>query len=114
MARSRIPDPLKRRHLIESDHSADQSLATAEAYLEEGRVVEALAFLVKAEAGERLAELRRQAVEEGDAFLLRAVASADRSPPERAEWASLAAAAEAAGKERYAVEARRHAGRGEE
>jgi len=113
MARSRIPDPLKRRHLIESSQSADHSLATAEAYLEEGRVVEALAFLVKAEAGDRLAELRRQAVEEGDAFLLRAVVSASGSPPEREEWASLAAAAEAAGKERYAVEARRHAARGE-
>ena len=88
-----------------------QSLAIAEAYLAEGRVVEALDFLRKAEASERLAELRQQAVEQGDLFLLRSVAHAVGEVPGRSEWVALADAAAAAGKERYASEARRLAER---
>ncbi len=114
MARSKIPDPLERRHLIEKHLSAEKTLAIAEAYLEEGRTVEALEFLRAAEAGERLAELRRGAVEAGDAFALRAIGAAMEQSPERDEWEALAAAASRAGKDRYAAEARRQAERGEE
>jgi len=114
MAGSKIPDPLKRRLLVEADRSAAQSLAVADAYLEEGRTVEALVFLVKAGAGDRLSELRRQAVEDGDAFMLRSVSGAQEEPPTGAEWTALAQAAEAAGKELYAVDARRMAERAEE
>ena len=114
MARSKIPDPLKRRHLVEGNQAPAQSLAVAESYLEAGRAVEAVEFLVKAEAAERLAELRREAVEAGDLFLLRAVAVAQEEPPTAAEWSALASAAEAAGKERYAADARRQAERAEE
>lgn len=111
MARNRIPDPLKRRHLVERNQAPDQALAIGEAYLAEGRVFEALDFLRKAQAGERLAELRARAVSEGDAFLLRAVARADGTPPTHAEWSELGTAAAAAGKERYAADARRQAER---
>ncbi|MGI9592668.1 MAG: hypothetical protein ACR2P8_14965, partial [Myxococcota bacterium] len=90
MAGSKIPDPLKRRHLVESTQSPAQALAIAESYLEEGRSLEALAFLVKAEAGERLAELRREAVASGDLFLLRAVAAAQEEVPTASEWSALA------------------------
>jgi len=107
MAKSRIPGALDRRHLIEKQLSEANATAIAEAYLEEGRCIEALDFFAQANARERLAELRAEAVAAGDAFLLRAVARAMQDPPERAEWEALAAAAEAAGKQRYATEARR-------
>ena len=59
MAKSKLPDPLSRRHLLEQDLSEAKSRAIAEAYLAEERVVEALDFLRKAGAREQLAELRK-------------------------------------------------------
>ena len=50
----------------------------------------------------------------GDVFLLRALAEVMEEPPEREEWVALAAAASAAGKDRYAAEASRQAERGED
>jgi len=114
MARSRIPDPLERRHAIERPLAEAQALRIAEGYLEEGRVIEAVDFLEKAEAGDKLAELRQQAISSGDAFLLRSVARAMSAPPEREEWAALAAAATAAGMDHYADDARRQANREED
>jgi hypothetical protein len=107
MAKSTIPNPLERRHLIEKDLSDAQALQTAEVYLAASRPVEAVDFLAKAHAREQLAELRSRAIEAGDVFLLRAVARAMEEPPARAEWKAIADAAAAAGKDRYAVEARR-------
>ena len=112
MARSKIPGPLERRHLIERELAPAQALKTAEAYLAEGRVLEAVEFLAKAGDMERLQGLRQQARETGDLFLMRAVAGAMGKAPDRDEWLALAEAAEAAGKERYAVDARRWAERG--
>ena len=66
-----IPDPLKRRHLLEDKLDPAKAVAIADGYLEEGRTNEALAFLVKADAREQLEELRDRAVEDGDPFLLR-------------------------------------------
>jgi hypothetical protein len=109
----KLPDPLTRRHLLERDLPAAQALATAEAYLAEGRSVEAIDFLAKADASERLADLRVEAVASGDPFLLRSVARANRVAPTHEEWVALAEAAAAAGKEVYAADARRQAGRGE-
>jgi len=111
MAKSRIPGALERRHLIEKEISEANARVIADAYLAEGRQIEALDFLAKAKARERLAELRAHALETGDAFLLRAVARAMQEPPVRAEWHAVAAAAEASGKQRYASEARRQAER---
>lgn len=104
---NKIPDPLTRRHLLVKDLSEAQAFATAEAYLEVGRVAEAIDFLAKVDAHDRLAELRVGAVETGDFFLLRAVARASGETPTREEWTALADAAEAAGKEIYAADARR-------
>ena len=112
MSRSKIPGPLERRHLIERELAPAQALKTAEAYLAEGRAIEAVEFLAKAEDGERLQELRREALETGDLFLMRAVVDALGEAPDREEWLALAEAAEAAGKERYAADARRQAERG--
>ena len=100
MAKSKIPNPLERRHLVERELPPAQALAIADAYLAENRATEAPAFL--------------RPVASGDAFLLRAGARAMEAPPEREEWRRLAEAATAAGKERYADEARRQAERGEE
>ena len=114
MGKSKIPGPLERRHLIEREMSADRALAIAEAYLERGRSIEAIDFLAKAEAHERLAEVRGEAVATGDVFLLRALAEMLGEPPEPEEWAALATGAVAAGKDRYAAEAGRQAERGED
>ena len=113
MAKPKLPDALSRRHMIEKDLGSDASLRTAEAYLDEGRCLEAIEFLRKADAEERLAELRAEAVRGGDAFLLRAIAGATEVAADRAEWTELADSAETAGKLHYAREARRQAEAGE-
>ena len=107
MAKSGIPNPLDRRHLIEKKLSEGQALEIAEAYLAAGRSLEAVEFLEKAVARDRLAELRLEALESGDVFLLRAVARAMKQAPSRAEWNAVAEAAAAAGKDGYLADARR-------
>jgi hypothetical protein len=113
MARPKIPGPLVRRHLVERNLGTAQALRYAEAYLAEGRSVEAIEFLRMAEATERLEALRREALAAGDVFLLRAVSAALGVETGREEWQTVAKAAAAAGKDRYATEARRQAERGE-
>jgi hypothetical protein len=113
VAKSVIPDPLTRRHLVERELPAEKALAIAEAYLAENRTCEALDFLRLAGAKERLAELRSEAVSSGDAFLFRAAAGAMETAPERQEWRRLAEAAQANGRERDAEQAGRQAERGE-
>lgn len=114
MARSKIPDPLTRRHLLEGELPEARALVTAQAYLAEGRTVEALDFLARAGATDELAELRAEAVAAGDFFLFRAIARAAGDPPTHEEWVAVSAAAEAAGMDRYAEDARRQVERGEE
>ncbi len=111
MAKLAIPDPLKRRHLIEQGAQPESALAVAEAYLAEGRELEAIAFLQRANAKDRLRQLKQNAIEAGDAFVLREASSALAEEPSSEEWAAAARGAEALGKERYAVEARRQAER---
>ncbi len=113
MAKTKLPDPLGRRHLIERELAPAQALKYAEAYMEEGRALEAVDFFAKADAVEPLEALRRDAIGSGDVFLLRAVAQAIGVFPDRNDWQEVARAAEAAGKERYAAEARRLADVGE-
>jgi Flp pilus assembly protein TadD len=107
MARAKTPDPLKRRHLLEEALAPARALAVADAYLAEGRRFDALAFLAKADAKDRLRALLGEAVADGDLFLARETAALLGEPPDARTWRELAAAAEAAGRERYAVEARR-------
>ena len=109
MAKSKIPLPLERRHLLQRDTSATQLLAIAEAYLEDDRQIEAVDFLKKAGASEKLEAMLEPATTSGDAFLLRAVASALGINPGAERWNRLQAVAEAAGKDLYADAARRHA-----
>jgi len=109
MASKKIPDPLRRRHLIEQELGPADCLALADAYLAEGRAPEAVAFLAKAGDGERIAALVDEAVADGDAFLLKQIADAADADPGPERWLAAADAAEAAGKLRYAEMARRHA-----
>ena len=113
MGKSKLPGSIERRHLIERELSTAQALRYAEAYLAEGLEMDAIAFLVKAEATDQLDALRGRAIEAGDGFLLRAVASETGVSPKPEEWKALAEGATRAGKERYAAEALRHAERGE-
>ena len=109
VAKTAIPNPLKRRHLIEQDMGAADALTVVEAYLEVDRTEEALVFLVKAEARDRLRVLAEEAIVDGDAFLLKQLADALAEDPGASAWERTAEAAQAAGKERYAEMARRHA-----
>ena len=111
MAKKKYPDSLRRRLLIEQELDPARALQIAELYLEGGRTIEAVAFLAKAESRERLAELREQAVREGDAFLLREISAALAEEFDAATWQALAEAASAAGKDHYAAEASRQAAR---
>jgi hypothetical protein len=109
LARTTLPDPLQRRHLVEEDLPEKRALALAEAYLAEGRTVEAVAFLAKAGARDRLAQLADEAIALGDVFLVREVAARLGEEPDAATWTRIAEAAEAVGKASYAREARRMA-----
>ena len=108
---AKIPSPLDRRHLIEKELDASKAQAIADAYLAEDRVLEALAFLERAGATEALAEIRSQAVAAGDVFLLREVSTLTGEDPDAATWTQAADAADAAGQEFYAADARRQAAR---
>ena len=88
MAKSKIPDPLERRHLLERELPPAQALRLAEAYLAEGRTLEAVDFLRKAEAKDRLAALRAEAVAAGDSFLLRMLRDRARGDGRPGELAS--------------------------
>jgi hypothetical protein len=111
VGKSKLPGPIERRHLIERELSPAQALRYAEAYLAEGLEVDAVSFLGKAGATDQLAALRGRAIEAGDAFLFRAVASETDVPPTVEEWKALAEGAARAGKEHYAAEALRQAER---
>ncbi|MDJ0865616.1 MAG: hypothetical protein QNK03_05860 [Myxococcota bacterium] len=113
MARSVLPNPLERRHVVERELSAEQALRIAEAYLAEGRGWEAIVFLLKAGASDRLETLRDEAERGGDFFLFRELTRALEDDPPSERWRAVSEAAAAAGKERYAEAAARQAQRGE-
>ncbi len=114
MAKSKIPSPLERRHVVEKDLNVKNAMEIADAYIADGRSFEAIDFLSKVEATDRLNELRDLAIESGDAFLFQAIVRAGGEEPDKEAWSRLAEAADAAGKERYADVARRQLGRLEE
>ena len=108
-----IPDPLERRHLVERELAPEQALRIAEAYLADDRVWEAIVFLTKAAANDRLAALRDAAAAAGDTFLVRELTRALRDEFPAARWREVVAAAEATGKDRHAAQARRLVDRAE-
>jgi len=113
MAKSSIPDPLERRHLIVKDIDEAASMKIAEAYLLDGRNDEAIDFLVKAGATDRIEAIGEDAIETGDAFLLQSVVRITGVEAGAQKWLRCAEVAEERGKLRYAEVARRLATRGE-
>ena len=113
MARSAIPSPLERRHLIEREATPEQSRKLAELYLAEGRDWEAIAFLAKAGDRERLAALRETAMIAGDTFLVRDITRALRDEVSAEAWRRVAQAATEQGKELFAAQAMRRGERAE-
>lgn len=111
MAKSKIPSPLERRHLIERELSAEQALGLADAYLEQGRVEEAVVFLGKAGADERLDALLQEAVSHGDVFLVQSISRELGTTVPASTWEEVAEHARAAGKDLYAEAAERQAHR---
>ena len=107
----KIPDPLKRRHVLESPPEGAKALALAEAYLEQGRRLEALVFLKHAGADDRLEAILEEGIAEGDAFLVRETCAALGRDVTGSLWRRLADAAASLGKDAYAAEAVRHAER---
>ena len=107
MARSKLPDPLAKRHLLEAELEPAKAKALADGYLALGREIEALDFLKRANATEAIEALQRAALERGDVFLLRRVAQVLGRDPSREQWQALASAASAAGRERDAETASR-------
>jgi len=114
LAKSAYPGPLERRHLLERELGEAQALRIAEAYLAEGRGVDAVQFLKVAGARDHLETLRSEAVASGDVFMLRVVAEASGVDPSTEEWRAISETARAAGMQRYAAEAGRQADRGED
>jgi len=104
LAKPKLPDALSRRHLLDGDLDANKALELAQAYLEEGREVEAIDFLAAADpassdaARETLAGLRDKALEGGDVFLMRIVCGALDEEPSGEAWQALADAATRSGR----------------
>jgi hypothetical protein len=113
MAKSTIPNPLKRRHLVENELDEKAASEIAQAYLEAGRKMEAIDFLAKAHDSAGLQAIADEATAAGDPFLLQSVSSLTGDSPDRATWERCADAAQAKGKERYAATALRNAARSE-
>ena len=107
MARTKLPDPLARRHLLEAELEPAKAQVFADAYLELSREIEAVDFLARAKAVEALEALQAAALERGDVFLMRRVSQALGRDPSRESWRALAAAATRAGRERDAESATR-------
>jgi len=107
LARTKLPDPLARRHLLEAALEPEKAKVLADAYLALGREIEAIDFLAKAKADEALALLETTAVERGDVFLLRRVAAALGREPGAERWRALAESALRGGRERDAESALR-------
>lgn len=102
MAKTKLPDPLSRRHLLERELDPAKARDLGEAYLAAGREVEAVEFLSRAGDRESLAAIQRAAVERGDVFLMRMASSGLGEDPSADRWQSLATAARAAGRIRDA------------
>ena len=111
MAKHKIPNALERRHLLERKLGSTEALAIGAAYRAEGRSLDAVAFLVKAEAVPALDELANEAVADGDAFLLRNIGEARGIEFDGAIWQRVADAASDSGKDLYAELARTQAQR---
>ena len=107
MARTKLPDPLARRYLLESELDPAKARALADAYLEAGREIEAIEFFARAGAEESLRALQGAAIDRGDVFMMKMASAALDEEPTSETWRTLQQAAAAAGRERDAEMASR-------
>lgn len=107
MKKNASPNPLERRHVLSEDLDRMRALAIAEAYMLQGRVLDSIAFFDKAKEPSRLESILLDSVEEGDAFLFRAVCELLGRESTSAQWRKLASTAETKGKLMYSAEATR-------
>lgn len=113
MAKVKLPDALSRRHLLEGGLDSAKAFAVAQAYLDEGREIEAVDFLAAAgpgtysDAREALEELQRRSLERGDVFLMRSASGALGEEPNSETWRALAETASSAGRSKDAETAER-------
>lgn len=107
MAKTKHPDPLSRRHLLEREIEPSKASAIAKAYLDEGREIEAIDFFAKAEDRDALMKIQEVAVERGDVFLMKAASEGLGEEASTARWEELARRAGELGRNRDAESALR-------
>lgn len=102
MAKTKLPDPLSRRYLLEREIEPAKARALAEAYLEAGREIEAIEFFARAQVDEPLRSLQATAIERGDVFLMKSASEALKEEPAAGTWRTLEESARREGRERDA------------
>lgn len=107
MAKTKLPDPLSRRYLLESELDPAKARALADAYLEAEREIEAVEFFARSGGEEPLRALQAAAIGRGDVFLMKMASAALDEEPTSETWRTLQQAATAAGRERDAEMAAR-------
>lgn len=101
----------KRDVLNQSPISVESLKQWGEQYEEEGLDHDAFDFYQKAAATEALRRLLKRAEESGDYFLFCRICRVINHEPSEEEWVALARQAESLGKNAYAKEAYRRAGK---
>lgn len=110
-----LPDPLRKRDLLFSrdvNRSVDY-VALGDAYLELGRLSEAVQFYHRGEARDKILAVKKVVIEGGDSALLTTIAITLGDSVETEDWAALAAAALQKGMFAAAAEAFEKAGQPE-
>ena len=107
MAKTKHPDPLSRRHLLEREIEPSKASAIAKAYLDEGREIEAIDFFAKLEDRGALEKIQSVAVERGDVFLMKAASAGLGEEPSAERWKKLGERAGELGRVRDAESAQR-------
>ena len=111
MSVKRLLGCLKKRDLLNSDRSdSAHFVQLGTAYLEEGRVSDAIDFFEKARDGAQLDSLLERCLEDGDVFLYRKVARILGVTPGPDQWLKVGDRALSLGKLYFAQSAYREAG----
>lgn len=103
MSRKRLPGCLKKLDLLNSNRSDPaQCVELGTAYLEEGRISDALEFFEKARHREGLNRLMARCLDDGDVFLFRKLAKILDLSPDPNQWDTLGDRALSLGKLHFA------------
>lgn len=106
MGRKKLPKPLKKRDVLYGVGTPrEQLVRLGKLALQRGLVFDAADFFCEAKDEEGLVEIRRLAVEQGDAFLLRKIQETDVRLVSSSDWRALAAKANQLGKLTYSERA---------